>query len=80
MQGRTILVQHLFFSCVGITTQFLHLHQSGVSLPGGGSGLGCPSPATISPFTISAKAAGCLRSSSMASLRSGSIPRPPTKF
>ena len=26
----------------------LHLYQSGALLPGGGSGLGCPSPTTIS--------------------------------
>ena len=44
IQGLSVLVQHLFSSCVGIGLQFWQLHQSGTSFGGPGSGSWSESP------------------------------------
>ena len=43
-------------------------------------GVWCPSPAGISPLTMSPKAAGCLRSSSKANVLNCSMLKPSTRF
>ena len=80
IHARLDLVQHLFSSCVGIIMQCPHMHHSGRSPLGGGFGGSNPSPPGISPFTISAKAAGCRLNNSRANLLNCSTFKPSTRF
>ena len=68
IHSRSVLVHHLFSSCVGLATQCSHLHQSGTFCGESGFGGGCSASTTISPLTISPKTARCLRRSSRASI------------
>ena len=75
MHGISLGLQHLFSSCVRITIQCPQLHHSGLlfSAAGGGGGSapgpGCGCTFWInSALTKSANTAGCLLSSSKASL------------